>query len=54
MWTPKQAKEIIEKAKSVRPDIKTHAIPEGLQVKEGPDAIVDYLVKNVPPLLDAE
>ena len=33
--------------------IKTHAIPQGLQVEKGPDAIVEYLLENVPLLLDS-
>lgn len=33
--------------------IKTHAIPQGLQVDRGPDAIVEYLLENVPPMLDS-
>lgn len=32
--------------------ILTHAIPQGLQVERGPDAVVEYLVENVPILLD--
>ncbi|KAH8691141.1 hypothetical protein BGW36DRAFT_387761 [Talaromyces proteolyticus] len=52
MWTAEQAAEIISTAKRLRPGIKTHAIPYGLQVERGPDAIVDYLVENVPKLLD--
>ncbi|CAI4213863.1 unnamed protein product [Parascedosporium putredinis] len=53
MWTPEEAEKIQALARSVVPDIKTHAIPTGLQVKDGPDAIVNYLIEKVPPLLDA-
>jgi hypothetical protein len=53
MWTPEQARKIRQIAERVRPGIKTHAIPEGLQVKSGPDAIVEHLMENVPPLLDS-
>lgn len=53
MWTDEEAKQIHEIAKSVNPNIKLHAIPTGLQVERGPDAIVDYLVENVPPLLES-
>ncbi|KAH7166075.1 hypothetical protein EDB81DRAFT_781256, partial [Dactylonectria macrodidyma] len=51
MWTPEEANTIFTTARSVVPDIKTHAIPTGLQVEKGPDAIVDYLVEEVPKLL---
>ena len=52
MWTPEQAREIREIAERERPGIKTHAIPQGLQVEKGPDAIVEYLLENVPSSLD--
>ncbi|GKZ18585.1 hypothetical protein AbraIFM66951_003466 [Aspergillus brasiliensis] len=53
MWSAEQANEIHSIARSIKPDIKLHAIPEGLQVERGPDAIVEYLCEKVPPLLDA-
>ncbi|KAE8381064.1 hypothetical protein BDV26DRAFT_289767 [Aspergillus bertholletiae] len=53
MWTAEEAHLIHSIAREIRPDIKTHAIPEGLQVARGPDAIVEYLCEKVPPLLDA-
>jgi hypothetical protein len=52
MWTQEQAEEIRAIANKERPGIKTHAIPQGLQVERGPDAIVEYLVEKVPALLD--
>lgn len=53
MWTTEEATKIHSLARSVVPDIKTHAIPTGLQVERGPDAIVEYLVEKVPILLDS-
>ncbi|KAF2002385.1 hypothetical protein P154DRAFT_488309 [Amniculicola lignicola CBS 123094] len=53
MWTSEQAKEIREIAERERPGIATHAIPQGLQVERGPEAIVEYLLENVPALLDS-
>ncbi|KAL4972552.1 hypothetical protein BDW66DRAFT_120328 [Aspergillus desertorum] len=52
MWSAEQAAEIQSIARSIKPDIKLHAIPQGLQVEKGPDAIVEYLLENVPGLLD--
>ncbi|KAF2270160.1 hypothetical protein CC78DRAFT_528653 [Lojkania enalia] len=52
MWSSEQAEHIRKIAEQEQPGIKTHAIPQGLQVEKGPDAIVGYLVENVPPLLD--
>ncbi|KAL3476814.1 hypothetical protein BJX99DRAFT_227413 [Aspergillus californicus] len=54
MWTAEQAAEIQSIARSIKPNIKLHAIPAGLQVERGPDAIVEYLLENVPGLLDEE
>ncbi|KAF2648115.1 hypothetical protein K491DRAFT_643059 [Lophiostoma macrostomum CBS 122681] len=53
MWTQEQARKICQIAERERPGIKTHAIPEGLQVRDGPDAIVKHLMENVPPILDS-
>ncbi|KAF2677863.1 hypothetical protein K458DRAFT_318480 [Lentithecium fluviatile CBS 122367] len=53
MWTSEQAQKIRMIAERERPGIKMHAIPQGLQVERGPDAIVEYLLENVPHLLEA-
>ncbi|KAF2196374.1 hypothetical protein GQ43DRAFT_445178 [Delitschia confertaspora ATCC 74209] len=52
MWSAEEAAQIREIANKERPGIKTHAIPQGLQVERGPDAIVEHLMENVPKLLD--
>ncbi|KAI1027803.1 hypothetical protein LB503_011893 [Fusarium chuoi] len=51
MWTIEESTEMREIAKSIIPDIKTHAIPHGLQVNDGPDAIVEHLKQQIPLLL---
>ncbi|KAI9931493.1 hypothetical protein ASPWEDRAFT_49711 [Aspergillus wentii DTO 134E9] len=53
MWTAEEAQFIHSTARDIKPDIKLHAIPTGLQVERGPDAIVEYLCEKVPPLLDS-
>ena len=52
MWSKEEAEQILSIARSVKPDIKTHVIPHGLQVEKGPDAIVEHLVEEVPKLLE--
>jgi uncharacterized heparinase superfamily protein len=52
MWSADEAAQIRSIAKNINPDIKTHAIPHGLQVERGPDAIVEHLLEVVPPLLE--
>jgi hypothetical protein len=51
MWTPEESAEMHAIARTVKPDIKVHAIPQGLQVREGPDAIVAHLSEALPKLL---
>ncbi|EAW08466.1 uncharacterized protein ACLA_032010 [Aspergillus clavatus NRRL 1] len=53
MWTEEEARQIHGIAREINPNIKLHAIPTGLQVERGPDAIVEYLCEKVPPLLDS-
>ena len=53
MWTPEQSSEIQAIARSVVPGIKTTALPQGLQVERGPDAVVEYLFEKVPSLIDS-
>lgn len=52
MWTDEQARQIHSIAREINPNIKTHALPPGLQVERGPDAVVEYLCEKVPGLLD--
>jgi hypothetical protein len=52
MWTPEESARIQQIARSIVPDIKTHAIPEGLQAQKGPDGVVEYLRENLPAILD--
>ena len=53
MWTAEQSSAIFAEAKHIDPDIKTYAIPHGMQVEKGPDYVVQYLIENVPALLDS-
>ncbi|KAL5406263.1 hypothetical protein PMIN03_007916 [Paraphaeosphaeria minitans] len=43
--------EIQQTARSVRSDVKLHAIPFGLQAERGPDAIVEHLLGHMSLLL---
>lgn len=55
MWTPEQSAEIQQIAKSiVGPQLKTFALPQGLQVDKGPDAVVEYIKENLPTLLEGQ
>jgi uncharacterized heparinase superfamily protein len=49
MWTPEQASEIHETARSIMGDrLIVMALPQGLQIERGPDAVVEYLVERLP------
>ena len=51
MWTPEESALIQKIASDNIPGIITHAIPQGLQVERGPDAVVDYLEEQIPRML---
>ncbi|PVH92153.1 hypothetical protein DM02DRAFT_722176 [Periconia macrospinosa] len=51
MWTSEDAAEIEHAARFIRSDIKFYAIPFGLQVEKGPDAVVKHLLEQIPRLL---
>jgi hypothetical protein len=50
-WTPEQQEEIQQIAKDTIPGIKTAAIPTGLQVKVGPQGIIDYLMGKIDEIM---
>jgi hypothetical protein len=51
MWTPEESARIQQIAKGIIPGIKTHAIPQGLQVEKGPEAVVEYLKEHLSEIL---
>jgi len=53
MWTPEESSQILGTAKKVVPGVKTFALPQGLQVERGPDAVVEYIEEHLPGLLGA-
>ena len=53
MWSPEQAKEIHATAREIMgPKLKIMALPQGLQVERGPDAVVEYLVEQLPAMIE--
>lgn len=53
MWTPEESEDIQRRAKDISPRLKTYAIPQGLQVQKGPEAIVEHLKEKLPILIDS-
>jgi hypothetical protein len=54
MWTAEESLKARQTAAEIVPGIKTFAIPQGLQVNKGPDAVVEFLVANLPALIEGE
>ena len=53
MWTAEESQEIQTIAREMVPEVKTMAIPHGLQVERGPDAVVEFLKEKWPGLVEA-
>jgi len=51
MWTPEQSQIAIDAARKINPKVRTLALPPGLQVERGPDAVVDYIKEKLPELV---
>ena len=52
MWTKEQSDGIRAIAREVVPGIRTTAIPEGLQVEKGPDGVFEWLMEELPKLIE--
>ena len=53
MWTPEESRKIRGIAKNIAPSLTTFALPQGLQVERGPDAVVEYIEEHLPSLIAA-
>lgn len=53
MWTAEESEEIQRIAKETVSGIKTMAIPHGLHVDKGPDAVVEFLKEKWPGLVES-
>lgn len=52
MWTPEQSDSVLSRAREINPNVKTLALPQGLQVERGPDAVVEFIVGKLEGLID--
>ena len=52
MWTQEESAEIQRIARETVPDIKTMAIPQGLQAEHGPDGVVEFLKEKWAMLIE--
>ncbi|KAL1587604.1 hypothetical protein WHR41_03671 [Cladosporium halotolerans] len=52
MWSPSQSASVMSAARAINPAVKTLALPQGLQVERGPDAVVEFIVGELPGLIE--
>lgn len=52
MWTPEQSDSVLSHAREVNRNVKTLALPQGLQIERGPDAVVEYIVEKLEGLTE--
>jgi len=52
MWSPEQSQKIRDGAKEIVPGLKTYALPQGLQVDKGPDAVVEHILEKLPSIIE--
>ena len=52
MWTKAESDEIQRIARETVPGFRTMAIPAGLQVEKGPDAVVAFLKEKWPGVIE--
>jgi len=51
MWTPAESTQIQKIARGIVPGIRTFAVPQGMQVEKGPDAVVKYVEENLDDII---
>lgn len=47
MWTPEESEQILCTAKRILPEIRTLALPYGLQVEKGPAATTEFVKEHL-------
>lgn len=52
MWSPAESYGARSAATEMNPKIKTFALPQGLQVNGGPDAVVAFIIENLPGIIE--
>ncbi|KAK3078496.1 hypothetical protein LTS18_007359 [Coniosporium uncinatum] len=52
MWSPEQSQRIRDGAQEIVPGLKTYALPQGLQVDKGPDAVVEHILEKLPSIIE--
>lgn len=51
MWTEDESKRIQQIARDIVPNVRTYAVPHGMQVAIGPDATVEHVKSKLDEIL---
>jgi hypothetical protein len=54
MWTPAESRAIKKIAREIVPSLRTFAIPTGLKVQKGEDAVVIYVEGRLDDIINGD
>ncbi|KAJ9614970.1 hypothetical protein H2200_001044 [Cladophialophora chaetospira] len=54
MWTPEQSTEIKRIARKVVHGLRCYAVPQGMQVRDGPEATVEHVKSQLPNIIEGD
>jgi hypothetical protein len=54
MWTPEESQEIKTIARGIVPNVRTYAVPKGLQACQGSDAVVENVKLSIPDIINGD
>lgn len=54
MWTEDESKKIQQIARDIVPNVRTYAVPHGMQVAIGPDATVEHVKSKLVEILSQD
>ena len=52
MWTSEESRRIQTIARELVLQVRTLALPQGLQAEKGPDVVVEYIKERLPDLIE--
>ena len=54
MWTADESQRIQHIARGIVPDVRAFALPHGMQVEKGPDAVVEHVKQNLDDIIGSD
>ena len=52
MWSPDQSNEIKTIARAVMSELRCYAIPQGLRLEKGSEAVIEHVKSQLPDIID--